>query len=79
MQQQHQTTTIKQYMNLELLKSQLRNNFWVPATIFPIGVVREEGVLHCALVHTVRRGVHSLHLVEHNALACDIILHTKPY
>lgn len=78
MQQQYQARISKRDMNLELLKSQLWNDFWVPAAVFPVGVVREEGVLHCALVHAVRRGVHPLHLVEHNAFACDVILHTKP-
>ena len=78
MQQQHQARTIKQCMNLELFKSQLWDDFGVPAAVFPVGVVREEGVLHCALVHTVRGGVHPLHLVEHNTLACDVILHIKP-
>lgn len=65
-------------MHLELLKSQLWDDFGVPTAVLAIGVVREQGVLHGALVHAVRRGVHALHLIEHHTLASDVILQSIP-
>lgn len=40
---------------LELLESELWNDLWITAAVLSIGVVREERVLHGALIYTVRR------------------------
>lgn len=66
--------TLQQRGYLELLKGELRNNFGVSTTVLTICVVWKQGVLHRALVDAVRGGIHSLHLVEHHALSCDVIL-----
>lgn len=51
------TLVLKQQrlLYLELLECELWDDLWVTAAVLSIGVVREERVLHGALVHTVRR------------------------
>ncbi len=40
---------------LELLESELWDDLWITAAVLSVGVVREERMLHSALIHTVRR------------------------